>query len=95
MSDTSNTSGVIDMSNVDLSQFPALNLAGSVEHNIQQPVTARYKPLPDITAYELALVLPGLLGKPIYEAEWAVLGSATRHFERLDQPTSDEPTVTA
>lgn len=80
-----NSTASIEPTNIDLSQFPALDLKMASKPLIQ-PVTARYKPLPDITAYELALVLPGLLGKPIYELEWLELGSATRHFERLDQP---------
>lgn len=67
------------MSNViDTSQFPPLNLI--------KPVSARYIPQPDITAYELALILPGLLGKPIYEEDWVKLGTATRHLERIINP---------
>ncbi len=82
MSDTTS-----DTPDIDLSQFPALNLkmADKPSLPVLQPVTARYAPKPDITAWELAQILPGLFGKPIYEAEWAALGSVTRHFERLDQ----------
>jgi hypothetical protein len=71
------------MSNViDTSLFPPLDLP---PFKMVQPITARYKPLPDITAWELAQILPGLLGKPIYEEQWQALGTATRHLERLDQ----------
>ncbi len=91
MNDTASSEPV----NIDLSQFPALNLTGAHKMLVKQPVTARFKPLPDITAWELAQILPGLFGKAIYEEDWVALGSTTRHFERLDQPTSDEPTVTA
>ncbi len=88
MNDTPESGSVI----LDTSQFPALNLRMASPPQ-KQPVTARYAPKPDITAWEIAQILPGLFGKPLYEADWVALGSATRHFERLDQP--NEPTVTA
>jgi len=33
---------------------------------IEQPIHAIFTPLPDITAYELALLLPYLIGHPLY-----------------------------
>jgi hypothetical protein len=47
------------------------------------PIAAKYAPKEDITAYELSLLLPYLLGTPIYENDWQKLGAATRHLERL------------
>lgn len=86
MSNTESSDGSV----IDMSQFPALLgtnptfvLKNAQDMKIEQPVTARYTPQPDITAYELALILPGLLGKPIFEADWTKLGSASRHFERV------------
>lgn len=46
-------------------------------------VTWAYRPKPDITAHELARLMPALLGGLISEADWASLGEAcTRHLER-------------
>lgn len=47
-----------------------------------------WKPQPNITAFELALLLPylldqALLARGLTESDWSGLGEAARHFERL------------
>ncbi len=78
-----------DGSVIDMSQFPEGDMLKVMStaplHTIKQPITARYKPQPDITAYELAIIFPFFMGKPLYEEQWLELGTATRHFERLSQ----------
>lgn len=51
---------------------------------IAQPkiVQARFVPCPDITAYELALLLQFFLGKPMTEQDWNGIGPMQRHFVR-------------
>ncbi len=49
-------------------------------YQIKLPITAHWTPRPDITAHELAILLPYLLGKPVYEEDWDALGEATRHL---------------
>lgn len=34
---------------------------------IEYPLRANFSPKPDITAYELAILLPYLLGRPLYQ----------------------------
>lgn len=47
-------------------------------------IQAQYKPLPDITAFELAQLLPYLVGRHMTEADWDALGDrVTRHLERV------------
>ncbi len=74
---------------LDMSQFPTdafkITSPTPLEMKVKQTITARYKPLPDITAYELAIIFPFFMGKPLYEEEWFELGTATRHFERISQ----------
>ena len=48
------------------------------------PIVCDWKPETDITAYELALLLPYLSGKLLYESDWKQLGSASRHLARKD-----------
>ncbi len=51
---------------------------------IRKPINAIFEPLPDITAYELAIILSKVHGVPLYEEGWQSLGFAiTRHFKRL------------
>ena len=40
-----------------------------------------YDPQPDITAYELALLLPHFHGVPLLQASLDKLGTATRHLK--------------
>lgn len=47
------------------------------------PIRSTYVPQPDITAHELAILLPYLFGSPLYESDWAKLGAATRHLKRV------------
>jgi hypothetical protein len=51
--------------------------------SIRQPVTCSYEPQPDITVFELATLLPYMLGRPLYQEDWDKLGEATRHLKRL------------
>lgn len=60
----------------------ALAGTGSIQYTIRQPLAVKYEPLPDITAYELARLLP-YLTSPIYEGDWEALGSANRHLKRF------------
>ena len=52
------------------------------------PIPARFRPQKDITAYELAQLLPYYLGLALlFQADWDKLGeTVTRHLERMDQP---------
>jgi hypothetical protein len=45
-----------------------------------------YRPEPDITVYELACLLPFLLGAPLTPAAVANLGPAARHFAEVEAP---------
>lgn len=45
-------------------------------------IHADYEPKPDITAYELACLMPMLLGNPLTEAGWIDIGTASRHLRR-------------
>lgn len=51
---------------------------------IAQPIRARFIPKEDITAYEVAILLPFYLGlRPLFEHNWIELGVMTRHLERI------------
>jgi hypothetical protein len=54
---------------------------------ITQPIDCWFDPQPDITAFELARILPYLTSRHqgIYEADWQALGAATRHLKRNDR----------
>src|SRR3990172_3008032 len=45
-------------------------------------INAEFEPQPDITAYELSIILPYMLGARFGEPEWKKLGPATRHLKR-------------
>lgn len=49
----------------------------------ETPLRRLFKPLPDITAYELALLLPYLNQQPLYERNLESLGTAIRHLEEI------------
>ncbi len=69
---------------LDLTAMPAdWTMDAKAAQSIVEPITARYRPQADITAWELAQIMPFLLGKPCYEPNWAELGDATRHMERV------------
>ena len=48
------------------------------------PISCSFEPLPDITAYELAQILPYCHGRIMWESDWEALGSAQRHLKRMD-----------
>ena len=54
-----------------------------VQFQLPKVVSATYDPQPDITAYELAQLLPIFIyGSLLTEEKWTELGSATRHLKR-------------
>jgi len=48
---------------------------------INEPKISIFKPEPDITAYELAVLLPYFIGAPMYEETLTELGTAARHLK--------------
>jgi hypothetical protein len=53
--------------------------------DLSKYITAAYEPKEDITAYELALILPYVMtGKRMTEDDWKAMGTATRHLRRYD-----------
>jgi len=50
---------------------------------LPQPINCIYNPQPDITAYELAQIIPYLLNKTMLKEDWDKLGNITRHLKRL------------
>lgn len=53
-------------------------------HVLSKYVRASYNPQPDITAYELATILPFFHGQMMTEADWDALGATQRHLKRID-----------
>lgn len=53
---------------------------------VERPISGIYRPKPDITAYELARLIPFISGRlPMYERHWAELGpQVTRHIDRSE-----------
>lgn len=48
-------------------------------------VSCSYEPKPDITAYELAIILPFFMGgHGMTEKDWEALGDARRHLRRRE-----------
>ncbi len=47
-------------------------------------VSATFDPQPDIDAFELARLLPFVLGRRMLESDWVTLGTAQRHLKRTD-----------
>lgn len=47
-----------------------------------KPERLTLDPKPDMTAYELATLLPFFLGKMMTEEDWQALGAAQRHLKR-------------
>lgn len=55
----------------------------AVEYTIRQTVSCRFTPKEDITAYELAQLIPFFHGRWMYEEDWDALGAALqRHLSR-------------
>lgn len=48
--------------------------------HFERYITARWDPKPDITAYELALCLPIVVGGHLTREKWDALGAANRHI---------------
>lgn len=54
---------------------------------IEQTIGSKFEPMPDITAYELAKLLPYFHGKQMYQEDWERLGlTVTRHLQRTPKP---------
>ncbi|MFZ9972158.1 MAG: hypothetical protein ACO3GA_03620 [Candidatus Limnocylindrus sp.] len=51
------------------------------ELEIRVPISRIFNPAPDITAYELAILLPYFHGVPMYEETLTELGTAARHLK--------------
>lgn len=49
-----------------------------------EPLRVTFAPQPDITAYELATILPFFIGRLMTESAWNDLGAAQRHVKRFD-----------
>jgi len=47
-------------------------------------IRAKFIPKPDITAYELSLILPYIFGQVLYKDAFEKLGDAKRHLEIID-----------
>ena len=63
---------------IDFNSLPSLTIA--------QSIRARFIPQPDITAHELAVLLPFYLGlRPLFQKDWEELGVMTRHLERVTE----------
>ena len=45
-------------------------------------VSCSFDPKPDITAYELAVLLPYFHGRQMTESDWDSLGEMQRHLKR-------------
>lgn len=54
---------------------------------VKLPISAVFEPEKDITAYELAQMMPIFHGKQYYEEEWNALPSESwvRHWRRTDK----------
>ncbi len=50
----------------------------------RKPLHCIFEPEPDITAYELAMVLKCAVNRILYEDEWDALPEWKRHIRRLD-----------
>lgn len=48
-----------------------------------QYITCTYNPQPDITAYELAQIIPYFHGKSMTANDWESLGPVTRHLKKI------------
>lgn len=51
---------------------------------IRRTISVTFDPMPDITAYELAIILPFFHGRWMHEDDWNALGAAQRHLQRHD-----------
>jgi hypothetical protein len=60
-----------------------IDLSGGVRFRPKY-ISANWRPKEDITPWEIALCLPAFGKQSMTEAEWDGLGSAQRHWERID-----------
>jgi hypothetical protein len=65
-------------------EYPVLQTVGTAGPPLGTPVV--YEPQPDITAYELARIVPLLGQGKITVAQEAALGTAIRHFAPTKSP---------
>lgn len=69
--------------NVPVADVGSTALLGTMCFEMPKYVSVSYEPREDITAYELAKLVPLFLNKlPITESTLAELGSAARHLTR-------------
>lgn len=61
-----------------------LSSDGCIQWATVRPVYARFEPQLDITAYELAQILPFVMGRSMWEKDWEALGVVQRHLRRTD-----------
>jgi hypothetical protein len=66
----------------DIPDINDMKIESVYTYTIAQPISVSFDPQPDITAYELAKLLPHFHGQPIYESDWASLGQLQRHLKR-------------
>jgi hypothetical protein len=52
---------------------------------VRMPISAVFEPKGDITAYELAQMMPAFHGRQYFAEEWDALPSWTRHWRRVDK----------
>lgn len=52
---------------------------------VEVPIRARFEPYPDIKTYDLALLLPYLLGQPLYRKNFWELPPNARRQLKLDE----------
>lgn len=48
---------------------------------IERPLRMAFNPLPDITAYELAILLPYFHGKDLFKKDYEEMGNEKRHLK--------------
>lgn len=54
------------------------------KNTIEEPISASFEPQADITAFELAQMLPYFSGKPMFPRDWKALGGMQRHFKKRE-----------
>ena len=64
--------------------------AKSTDLEVKESLTIEWKPKKDITLYELACLLPHLMGLPLFEEGMKKMGKMARHFKRVKNPQEIE-----
>lgn len=62
-----------------------LNADGS-KVEVKESLSIEWRPKKDITLYELACLLPHLMGVPLFEEGLKKMGKMARHFKRVKEP---------